>query len=70
MKNSLKFFFKQSARVLKNKKRKKINLLTIINIYNDIYFDVVNFTEQTVLINNNEIIKIIIEINSKSRATK
>ena len=61
---------KQSARVLKNKKRKKINLSTIKNVRNDNYFNAINLAEQTILINNIEMIEIIVEINSEFRATK
>ena len=65
-----KFFLKQSARVLKNKERKEINLSTVKNVRNDIYFDVVNLAEQAVLIDDIKIIEVIIEVNSKFRATK
>ena len=65
-----KFFLKQSARVLKNKKRKKINLLIIKNVRNDNYLDAVNLVEQTISIDNIKIIEIIVEINFESRATK
>ena len=61
---------KQSARVLKNKKQKKINLLTIKNVRNDNYFDAMNLVKQTILINNIEMIEMIAEINSKFRAIK
>ena len=36
---------KQSARVLKSKKRKEINLSTVKSVRNDIYSDAVNLTE-------------------------
>ena len=70
MKNFLKIFLKQFARVLKSKKRKKINLSTIKNIRNDNYFNAMNFAEQAISIDDTEMIKIIIKVNFKSRATK
>ena len=42
----------------------------IKNVRNDNYFDAMNFVERTILINNIKMIKIIVEINFKSRATK
>ena len=51
-------------------KTKKINLSTVKNIRNDIYFNAVNLIEHAVLIDNIEMIEIIIEVNSKSRAIK
>ena len=65
-----KFFLKQSARVLKSKKRKEINLSTIKNVRNDNYFNAMNFIKQAILIDNIEMIKIIVEINFEFRATK
>ena len=65
-----KFFLKQFARVFKNKKWKKINLLTIKNVQNDNYFNAMNFVEQTISIDNIKIIKMIVEVNFESRATK
>ena len=65
-----KTFLKQSARVFENKKRKKINLLIIKNVWNDNYFDAMNFVEQAISINDIKIIKIIVEINLKFCATK
>ena len=44
-KNLLNFFLKQFARVLKSKKRKKINLSTIKNVRNGNYFDAINLIE-------------------------
>ena len=61
---------KQSARVFKNKKQKKINLLIIKNIWNDSYFNAMNLIEQMISIDDIEMIKIIIEINFESRAIK
>ena len=65
-----KFFLKQSARVLKNKKQKKINLSIIKNVRNDNYFDAMNFTKQTISIDDIKIIEIIIKVNFEFRATK
>ena len=65
-----KFSLKQSARVFKSKKQKKINLSTIKNIRNDNYFDTINFVEQTILIDDIEMIEIVVEINFEFRATK
>ena len=65
-----KLFLKQSAYVFKSKKRKEINLSMIKNVRNNNYFDAMNFVEQTISIDNIEIIKMIVEINSESRATK
>ena len=65
-----KFFLKQSARVLKNKKQKKINLLIIKNVQNDNYLNAMNLVKQTILIDDIEMIKMIVEINFESRATK
>ena len=42
----------------------------IKNVQNDNYFNVINFVKQTISINNIKIIKIIIKINFKFRATK
>ena len=65
-----KFFLKQFARVFKSKKRKEINLLTIKNVWNNNYFDAINLIEQTILIDDIEMIKIIIEVNFEFHATK
>ena len=65
-----KSFLKQFARVLKNKKQKKVNLSTIKNVRNDNYFNAINLVEQTILIDNIKMIKMIVKINSESRATK
>ena len=40
-----KFFLKQFACVFKSKEQKKINLLIIKNVWNDNYFDAMNFVE-------------------------
>ena len=61
---------KQSARVFKNKEQKKINLLTIKNVRNDNYFDAMNLAEQTILIDDIKIIKMIVEVNFEFYATK
>ena len=42
----------------------------IKNVQNDNYFDAMNLAEQTILINNIEMIEMIVEINFESRATK
>ena len=55
---------------LRVKNKKKLNLLTVKNVRNDIYFDAVNFAEQAISINNIKMTEIIIEINSKFRVTK
>ena len=65
-----KFFLKQFAHVLKSKKQKKVNLLTIKNVRNDNYFDVINFVKQTISINNIKMIKVIVEVNSESCTIK
>ena len=65
-----KFFLKQFARIFKSKKRKEINLSIIKNVQNDNYFDMMNFAEQTILIDDIKMIKIIVEINFEFRATK
>ena len=61
---------KQSARVLKSKKRKEINLSTIKNVQNDNYFDAMNLAEQIISIDDIKMIEVIVEINFKSRAIK
>ena len=61
---------KQSARVFKSKKRKEINLPTVKNVRNDNYFDAMNLAEQAISIDDIEMIKMIVEINSEFRATK
>ena len=43
---------------------------TIKNVQNNNYFDVMNFTEQTISIDNIKMIEMIIEVNFKFRATK
>ena len=65
-----KFFLKQFVRVFKSKERKEINLSTIKNVWNDNYFDAMNFAEQTISIDDIEMIKMIVEVNFKFRATK
>ena len=45
-------------------------MLTIKNVRNDNYLDIMNFTEQTISVDDIEMIKIIIKVNFKSRATK
>ena len=65
-----KFFLKQFACILKNKERKEINLSTIKNVWNDNYFDAMNLVEQTILIDDIEMIKMIAEINFEFRAIK
>ena len=65
-----KFFLKQSARVLKNKKQKEVNLLTIKNVWNDNYFNAINLAEQAISIDDIEMIKMIVEVNFKFCATK
>ena len=42
----------------------------IKNVRNNNYFNAINFTEQTISINDIKMIKMIVEINFKSRATK
>ena len=42
----------------------------IKNVQNDNYFDAINLAEQTILIDDIEMIKIVVEINFKFRATK
>ena len=65
-----KFFLKQSARVLKNKERKEVNLPTIKNVRNDNYFDAMNFAEQAISVDDIEMIEMIVEVNFEFRATK
>ena len=43
---------------------------TIKNVRNDNYFNAMNFTEQTISVNDIKIIKMIIKINFKFCATK
>ena len=45
-------------------------MLTIKNVRNNNYFDVMNFVEQAISIDDIKMIKIIIEINFEFRATK
>ena len=66
----MKIFLKQSVRVFKSKERKEINLSTIKNVRNNNYFDAMNFVEQTILINDIKMIKMIVKVNFKSRAIK
>ena len=42
----------------------------IKNVWNDNYFDAINFVEQIILIDNIKMIEMIVEVNSESRATK
>ena len=42
----------------------------IKNVRNDNYFDAINLAEQTILIDDIEMIKIVVEVNSESCATK
>ena len=42
----------------------------IKNVRNDIYFDTMNLVEQAISVDDIKIIKMIVEINFESRATK
>ena len=44
--------------------------MTIKNVRNDNYFDAINFVEQTISVDDIEMIEIVIKINFESHATK
>ena len=77
---SWKSLLKQFARVLKNRKQKKITLLAIKNIRNENYSNAVNLTNKVVFSKDSKSIdvpradvvmkKIFVDINSNSRVVK
>ena len=77
---SWKFLLKQFARVIKNRKQKKIILLAIKNIRNENYSNAVNLTNKIVFNKNSKSInvscaavtmkEILVDFNSNSRAVK
>ena len=79
-KTSWKFLLKQFARVLKNRKQKKVTLSAVKNIRNENYSNAMNLTNKVVFSKNSKFIdvlradvamkKILVDINSDLRAVK